>query len=974
LSSHPPANCACLLADPSLTIYVDVNRTISRTALAHTLVWSVLMVLACPGLAAGQRYDPHLRFQTIETPHFLIHFHQGERELAERFVPIAEDVYARLTGPTGRKMPRTHVILSGQDDASNGWAATVPFNTIEIGTAWPGSSSSIGNTDDWLRMVFVHEYTHILHLDRSAGVMLGVRRVFGRMPLAMPNLFLPVWQVEGIATWHESAVTGAGRVKDGMARRIPATAARAGVFTPIDRAAGGLVSWPAGEAPYFYGALFHDYLAGRFGASTLETLAEQSARWPPLLGAFAFRTTYGASAGSLWKDFEASWRARVAGQVVNTGAAVQITHDGFQSGAPRWDPERGGALYYTRQTPNAFPALMRVATDTGEHTRIASRVGGNGIGVAPGRVVFDQLDLTRSVALQSDLYLIGTDPGHTNDRRLTRGARVRDPDLSADGRRVVCVVTEADRRFLATMDLDAAGQSTSNGVLPVPLVSEPGVYFSAPRWSPDGRRIAVERVRPGVAAEVVLVDVATGRVEPLAPGIGQRHATPAWTPDGRVVVVAAASGDEPFNLVAVSVEDRLAWQITSRAEGARAPDISADGSRIAFLGYTTRGEDVFVAPLDQANWTPIGAGTPAAPVPPASSASSSHSEPKPYSPVHGFVPRYWEPLVERDHDGWQLGASTSSSDALGRHAYAASLWFRTDANRLDGSLSYVYSRWRPLVFASASRESDAFEANTEETRSISAGVIVPFLRVRRSQQILASMRLEDRHVSGPAGQPGTVVRNAIQLGWALSTARAFGYSISPEEGGTVAVTSEHVLPGLGAGGRADAVVAEGRYYQRAGPPHATLALRVAGAMGSGNARARRRFTIGGSDAAGGLFDIGHDAIALFRGAPAGSVGGARAIAANADYRVPIWRIERGPGSLPVFARWLHAAVFTDVGDAWEPRDPIRWKVSVGVEASADIVVAYRWPIAIATGVAWVRDRAGQVSPGPTVFVRVGRAF
>jgi hypothetical protein len=60
-------------------------------------------------------------------------------------------------------------------------------------------------TDDWLRLAFTHEFTHILHLDRSEGWARAVRSIFGRTPLAFPNVFLPIWQIEGLAVYEESA-------------------------------------------------------------------------------------------------------------------------------------------------------------------------------------------------------------------------------------------------------------------------------------------------------------------------------------------------------------------------------------------------------------------------------------------------------------------------------------------------------------------------------------------------------------------------------------------------------------------------------------------------------------------------------------------------------------------------------------------------------------------------------------------------
>ena len=133
---------------------------------------------------------------------------------------IAERVAAELDTTLGRPSGRVQVILVDQSDLSNGWATPLPYNTIEIAAAAPGGASSIGNTDDWLRLVFAHEYTHIVHLSRGQGWIGGLRRVFGRMPLLYPNLYLPIWQIEGIAVHEESALTGQGRVPDANFRAI----------------------------------------------------------------------------------------------------------------------------------------------------------------------------------------------------------------------------------------------------------------------------------------------------------------------------------------------------------------------------------------------------------------------------------------------------------------------------------------------------------------------------------------------------------------------------------------------------------------------------------------------------------------------------------------------------------------------------------------------------------------------------------
>src|SRR5262249_49447701 len=148
-------------------------------------------------------------------------------------------------------------------------------------------------------------------LDRARGFMEGVRHVFGRAPLVFSNTFLPVWQIEGLATFEESQMTGEGRIPEGDFRAIVDVAAAHERFEPIDRASGGLVDWPDGYAPYAYGAYFHQYLADRYGPERLSRLADATAGRLPLLGDPAFKQVFGRSSKQLWADFRAS-RAQAA--------------------------------------------------------------------------------------------------------------------------------------------------------------------------------------------------------------------------------------------------------------------------------------------------------------------------------------------------------------------------------------------------------------------------------------------------------------------------------------------------------------------------------------------------------------------------------------------------------------------------------------------------------------------------------------
>ena len=130
----------------------------------RALVLFLLMAVAADS-HANTRYDWRLRFRTLSTPHFDVHAHQGEEALAERLGAIAEQVRSRFAPVFGVPRGRVQVILVDQTDLSNGSATPFPYDAIEITAVPPGGETLIGNTTDWLELVFTHEYTHILHLD-----------------------------------------------------------------------------------------------------------------------------------------------------------------------------------------------------------------------------------------------------------------------------------------------------------------------------------------------------------------------------------------------------------------------------------------------------------------------------------------------------------------------------------------------------------------------------------------------------------------------------------------------------------------------------------------------------------------------------------------------------------------------------------------------------------------------------------------
>ena len=98
---------------------------------------------------------------------------------------------------------------------------------------------------------------------------------------------------------------------------------------------------------------------------------------------------------------------------------------------------------------------------------------------------------------------------------------------------------------------------------------------------------------------------------------------------------------------------------------------------------------------------------------------------------------------------------------------------------------------------------------------------------------------------------------------------------------------------------------------------------------------------------------------------------------SAEYRAPLWRIDRGTGTIPAFFKTLHGAVFTDIGSAFD--DPAAAPLPlVGVGAELRLVTILGWGIGLQGRLGYAFSILGDGGYGPTdqetLYFRVGSSF
>ncbi len=979
-------------------------------------VWAFLLpaLVALAAQPLGAQLVPDASWRTLRTEHFHVHYTPDVEQSARRAAAYAEHAYAQLAERLPEPRGPIDLVVANNVDFSNGLATPFPSNRIVVYTHPPLSVPSLRFYDDWLELVVMHELVHVFHLDVARGWWRAAQAVFGRAPFLMPNLYLPAWVVEGVATFYESELTGAGRVHGSHERMVVRAGVLAGAHPRLDQWVLPTTRFPGGEIAYAYGSLLFDHLAETRGDSTVEDFMVRTSRQavPYRLNSVA-RRSFGVSLQTAWEE----WRDSLFAHVAEVGPPLRgwrrLTRVGRLAFYPRWVDDT--TLIYAANTGREVPGAHLVTTD-GRVSRLGRRNGIDVNVVAPdGSVVYTQLEFRGAYRIFADLY----EQRNGQERRLTHGARIAEIDVRADGR-IAAVQSRPGTTRLVLLDRNGRN-------LRALTATSLDTHWSEPRWSPEGARIAVTRWRRGGFANVVVLDT-LGVVIHEVTSDRAFDSSPSWTPDGRAVVFASDrtgvtelyiavldGGDAAQTLPATRSPElvpdgsvRITPRRFSRAgTGLFYPSISPDGRWIAAVHFGAEGWYVGLAPFDtsDADVPPLDpAFAPRTPREVERFAGPSHG----YSPLRTLVPRYWLPLVTGNTSGnAKWGLYTSGADVIGRHAYFAQAAFDPGGAEDDFGLSYRYAGLgRPLLDLAAWQDwtrSAIVDFSGERigdlkrrTRTYALGATLQRPRARTNGWVALHGQIESRdYLTDPpelremllpffSSKPrfGAVLAAA---GW--SNARRPILSISPEDGISFSVAArmrwlEGQRPPRSRS--VSTILAGYKSLDFGGYAHHVLAGRVAAGFADGTDPGE--FSIGGvSGAPAALVPgimLGERRTFAVRGFPTGARSGTRALVGSVEYRFPLAVPRRGWRLLPVYLDRTSIALFADGGSAWDgpqipenPRSEAEWIASVGAELNLDAAFQYDVPYRVRVGVAApVLDNSLFPTRPVSAYVRLGLSF
>jgi len=560
-----------------------------------------IVVLSTP-LHAQDEYSNHteLNWFTIETPHFFVHYHNGEERSARVVAKVAEDIYGPVTSLYHHEPDqKVSIVLKDYDDYSNG-AAYFYDNKIEL---WaPPLDFDLRGTHNWFRNVVTHEFTHIVQIqtsmkfgrhvpgiyfqwlgyeaERRQDVLYGYPNVIVSYPVS--GFIVPSWFAEGVAQYNrpELSYDYWDSHRDMILRMYA-----------LD---GNMLSWSemsvfgktslGNESSYNAGFSLVKYISETYGPDAIARIAKNLSNLTAMTIDGAIQHALGKSGQELYDEWQkhivSQYRERSEPILRNRVEGETIGSVGFGNFYPAFSPDGKKIAYTSNKTSDYFglSSVYIYDLDSKKETEINEKVlssvswSPDGKKIYYSKITYDNPHWSRV----GDIYVY--DLGKKEETRLTHALRALNPSLSPDGR-TIAFATESD----ATLNVGAVDSDGKNFRLLTNFKNGEQVF--TPKWSPDGASV-VFGYALREAQDVARVTVADRSFEILLTG-SEDQRNPVYSPDGKkIYFVSDKTGI--FNIYTYDVQTKSVEQVSNVLGGAFMPSVNQTGD-VAFASYTSGG-------------------------------------------------------------------------------------------------------------------------------------------------------------------------------------------------------------------------------------------------------------------------------------------------------------------------------------------------------------------------------------------------
>jgi hypothetical protein len=932
----------------------------------HCLRVCFAAALVFASAARAQYVDPSLRWRTLDTEHFSIHFSDTHRAQAETVAGVAEAVYPKLTSWLNwQPESRTHLVLLDSADFSDGYASPLPFNNFTIFLSPPDQGELLQNRA-WLELVITHELTHIVHLDKAKNAPLTLRRIFGRFPLLFPNALQPDWIIEGLAVYSESdPAKGYGRLEqsqfEGMMRAERARGLRSlrevnaeGRGFPLNR-------------DYLYGSYFFAFLAERYGAKAITDYVENySDNVIPFRVQSNPEAVTGKKMDELWDEYDAWLRARFApaaeARAEPERIGQEILHD-WSVTAPVLAPD--GTRWFVEQDGYTRPRLMRQRpggpVEALREVEIDARLS---LGT-DGRPLLAQPEICGNYNYYYDLYRMGSLWGWN---RLTHCSRFRFTAPLEDGRIVALRVANGAGEVVL---LNADGDE-----MRTLYRAAPGEMFTG--LAARGQSVIVTVWRNGKWA---LLEIGGEGPRVLLADDAVKHSPRFGASDDEIYFVAGY--DKVYNVWSWRRDTRSLARWTQAPFGVS--EISAPvGGEILLTtieadGVILRRHRLPDAPFERRAPAPVAANPEAPEAAPPAPPALNLGPDRTYWPFSSMLPRSWFPAAQIGDGEVALGFTTFGQDALGLHQYSLSPLFEFTQHEVLGNAWYTYDN-RHGVFLNRIMNVEQSHQDTNDGRKIdvydiqeTAQAIATWrdIKILRSFYWGLGAATDRERLHNVVSVQNQTVHDdrVIGLVAGMDSRRQQWLSEGPSQGQLLQLYAES-SNNLGGDYDGNVYRSDWRVFFPAGTT--VLSLRWNAVYSQADAKPIELGGVWSEETYGYTLPVLDQRRFPLRGYRLGepTLTGRHAQLGSMEWRVPLSDVDRNLMVPPVGLNRVSMNLFADAGAAWNDAQQAQLHRGVGAELLTEVRIGYLESIQVRFGIARGIDDRG-VTVG---YLKVGREF
>ncbi|MBD3321572.1 MAG: hypothetical protein GF350_10810, partial [Chitinivibrionales bacterium] len=586
----------------------------------HCHLFAILIFAFSLNIPAASFNAFRMPIYTIESNHFIIHYTEELKPVAQRTANILEELYSIYRDTYDLTLPEKTDVLIANDVGGNGWAMDIANTFLLSPNAF---DFNLRGTHNWLRDVITHEYAHIVSITASHK-MSSVIPYFQFGLFSHPNEserveglhiypleILPPWFFEGIAQ-YESSRFGSDRW-DSHRDMIVRTLTLSGMLLPYDHMYVFAGRGDDYEKTYNHGFSLVKYIAETRGYDKIVSILRESSRFGRVNFDRSIKKVLGISARDLYDEWKQSLEKKYTKQIESIGKQVfgeKINTKGYDNYWPRFSPDESKIYFISN---NDYEYSLRslysyTLADTVEEDKRIKREMGSvksfySICDTNGLIAFSSvksrkstLPMNRGASRVPDIFIDTLPPEekkfglfHKTERQITEKQGMMAATFSPQGDMLAYVRYNNEKNCLCIGD--TTGKNITY-IYPDPGRPELKIQkiFSLD-WSPDGHSIAVSYI-DDTDRKIGIYDTASHEFNVVC---DTRHdeRDPRFSHDGKTLYF---SSDRTgiYNIYRYTFETQSLQRITNVSGGAFAPDISQDETKLVYANYDKDGYGIYL--------------------------------------------------------------------------------------------------------------------------------------------------------------------------------------------------------------------------------------------------------------------------------------------------------------------------------------------------------------------------------------------